>query len=70
MFLQLYEVSPGPSSQTTSVIEEIIIPESLNLKFFDVNAPQIEMAGRDTWDDSANQILQAHNELWDRLAEL
>ena len=70
MLIQLYEVRPGPSSQTTSAIEEIVVQDSLSLSFFDVNAPNIEIADRDPWDDVARQILEAHTDLWKKLAEL
>lgn len=70
MLTQLYEARPGPSSQTTSAIEEIIVQDSLSLKFFDVNSPHIETIDKDVWNEAAGQILQAHTELWERLAEL
>lgn len=70
MLTQLYEVRPGPSSQTTSAIEEIIVQDSLSLKFFDVNSLHIETIDKDIWNDTAGKVFQAHVELWERLAEL
>jgi len=68
--LELYEVRPGLSSQTTSAIEAIVLPSSLNLSFFDVNAPVIETSKRSVWDKTARQVIQEHTELWETLAEL
>lgn len=70
MPMQLYDVRPGLSSQTTSVIEEIIVHDSMSLSFFDINAPHFEMTNDNTWEEMARQVLQEHTELWERLAEL
>jgi hypothetical protein len=68
--MQLYDVRPGLSSQTTSAIEEIIVHDSMSLSFFDINAPHFEMANDNTWEEMARRVLQEHTELWERLAEL
>ena len=68
--LKLYEVRPGLSSQTTSTIEAMVLPSSLNLSFFDINAPVIETIKRSVWDETAKQVIQEHIELWETLAEL
>ncbi len=70
MLMELYEVIPGYSSQTTSSIEEIVLPDSLNLSFFDINAPIIKASPKSIWDETAKQVLQEHTELWETLAEL
>ncbi len=71
MFIMpLYEVQPGPSSQTTCAIEEIVVQDSLSLSFFDINAPIIEALEKNVWDEMAKKVLQEHTELWERLAEL
>ncbi len=68
--LELYEVRPGLSSQTTSTIEAMVLPSSLNLSFFEINAPVIEITKRSVWDETAKQVIQEHTELWETLAEL
>ncbi|MCP4363169.1 MAG: hypothetical protein GY796_34645 [Chloroflexi bacterium] len=68
--LELYEVRPGLSSQTTSTIEAMVLPSSLNLSFFDINAPVIKTTKRSAWDEIAKQVIQEHTELWETLAKL
>ena len=70
--MSLYmDIRPGPSSQTTSVeIENLVAKESMNLGFFDTNSPIIQTLARSSWEEAANEVLQEHAELWERLSKL
>jgi hypothetical protein len=71
--LQSYvrDIYPGLSSQTTSIeLESIIVKDSVNLGFFDVHSPVIQRPTRTSWEEAANEILQEHAELWERLSKL
>lgn len=66
--MSLHEVQPGPSSQTTCSIEEIIVQDKLSLSFFDINAAIIEASEKNVWGEMAEKVLQEHTVLWERLA--
>ncbi len=70
--LPLYmDIRPGPSSQTTSVrVENLVVKDSINLGFFDTNSPIIQSPARSSWEEAANEVLQEHAELWERLSKL
>jgi hypothetical protein len=71
MLVELYgQVRPGPSSQTTNNIEEVVLPNSLNLGFYDANTLIIETSKKSKWDETAERVLQEHTELWETLSEL
>jgi len=68
--LPLYDVRPGPSSQTTSVLESLVAEDSVNLGFYDVDSPIIQGPARSSWEEAANEVLQEHAGLWERLSKL
>jgi hypothetical protein len=68
MFM-FYDVKPGPSSQTSSVEIENIRGIDVDLSFFDAHSPSIQNPTK-TWEEEAEQVLEEHAELWERLSKL